>query len=399
MTKHRAYRAAWLLDGRADEPRRDAALLVEDRRIAWVGAAADLPAGAPVHDQGDATLLPGLIDLHAHLVWSGGGDPAGLVEQEGFGLTLLRAYANARANLRAGVTTVVDLGSNWDVAILVGRAVRRGILPGPTVIAAGRSVAMTGGHDPFWANMADGPDAVLRAVRQQRDAGAEILKLAATGGVYGRAEGEEVGHAELSAEELAVAVREAHRFGLKVAAHAVGHEGIANCLAAGVDLIHHGIMADDEQLRAMVAGGATLVPTLIPYRQIAANAGGSIPAYAVTKARPLVERHAGVVRRALELGVRIGAGSDAGSPELPHPAVHQELRCLVSAGLTAAQAVRAATSDAAAALGLGDRVGTLEAGMHADVLAVDREIDARGGALQLGRARLVLKDGVEVPMP
>ena len=399
MTERRAYRAAWLLDGRADEPRRDAALLVEDRRIAWVGAAADLPAGAPVHDLGDATLLPGLIDLHAHLVWSGGGDPAGLVEQEGVGLTLLRAYANARANLRAGVTTVVDLGSNWDVAILVGRAVRRGILPGPTVIAAGRSVAMTGGHDPFWANMADGPDAVLRAVRQQRDAGAEILKLAATGGVYGRAEGEEVGHAELSAEELAVAVREAHRFGLKVAAHAVGHEGIANCLVAGVDLIHHGIMADEEQLRAMVARDATLVPTLIPYRQIAANAGGSIPAYAVTKARPLVERHAGVVRRALELGVRIGAGSDAGSPELPHPAVHQELRCLVSAGLTAAQAVRAATSDAAAALGLGDRVGTLEAGMHADVLAVDREIDARGGALQLGRARLVLKDGVEVPMP
>ena len=233
-------------------------------------------------------------------------------------------------------------------------------------------------------------------MRKQRDVGAGIIKLAATGGVYGRSEGEEIGHAEMSAEELAVAVREAHRFGLKVAAHAVGHEGIANCLTAGVDLIQHGIMADEEQLRAMADRAVTFVPTLVPYRQIAANPGGSIPEYAVAKAKPLVERHAHVVRRALELGVRIGAGSDAGSPELPHPTVHEELRCLVSAGLTAAQAVRAATADAAAALGLGDRIGTLSPGMSADVLVVEGALEARDGSLRLGRSRLVLKDGVEV---
>jgi imidazolonepropionase-like amidohydrolase len=400
MTNRRAYRAAWLLDGRAEEPLHDAAILIEDGRIAWVGPFDDLPAGSPVHSLGEVTLLPGLIDLHAHLVWSGGPDPAALVEQEGFGLTLLRAYANARANLLGGVTTVVDLGSNWDIAILVARAIRLGALPGPRLIPAGRSVAMTGGHDPFWANFADGPDAVLRAVRQQRDAGAGIIKLAATGGVYGRAEGEDVGHAELSAEELAVAIREAHRFGLKVAAHAVGHEGIGNCLIAGVDLIQHGILADEDQLRAMAAADATLVPTLIPYRQIAANPRGAIPEYAVAKARPLVERHRRVVARALELDVRIGAGSDAGSPDLPHPALHQELSCLVAAGLSPGRAVRAATADAAAALGLEREIGALAPGLAADVVALAGDLTVAGGEaapFRPDRVRLVLQAGVEVP--
>src|SRR5437762_5066544 len=120
MVDHRrAYRADRLLDGRSEEPLRDAALIVEEGRIAWVGPASDLPGDLPIRDLGDATLLPGLIDTHVHLVWSGGGDPAALVEREGLGMTLLRAYANAQASLRAGITTVVDLGSNRDLAILV----------------------------------------------------------------------------------------------------------------------------------------------------------------------------------------------------------------------------------------------------------------------------------------
>lgn len=403
MDGRHAYRAAWLIDGESDEPLRDGAVVVEGERLAWVGPASELPRGVPVRELGEATLLPGLIDMHVHLVWSGGGDPAALVEREGYGLTLLRAYANAAANLKAGITTVVDLGSNWDIAIVVARAIRQGIVPGPRVVASGRTVAMTGGHDPFWANFADGPEAVRRAVRQQRDAGAGIIKLSASGGVYGRAEGEEVGQAELSAEELRAAVEEAHRFGLQATAHAVGHAGITNCIGAGVDRIEHGIMADEFQLHLMAQEGPALVPTLAPYQRIAENPRGTIPEYAVEKARPLVERHRWVVRRAAELGVRLAAGSDAGSPELPHPALHAELALMVEAGLSPAAAIHAATSGAAAALGLAHEIGRLRPGLRADVIAVGGPlVGPDGGRVaatpRADRVRLVLRAGAETSL-
>lgn len=322
--------------------------------------------GATVLDLAGEALLPGLIDGHVHLVWSSGTDPADDAERDGEQLTAVRAAENARAHLAAGVTTVADLGSNWDVAITIATAVERGLVTGPTVLAAGRTVAMTGGHDPFWVNMCDGVDAVTRGVREQAFAGAGIIKTAATGGVYGRAHGEEVGASELTAEELTALATESRRRGLRSTAHALGTEGIGNSVRAGINVIQHGVFLTEEIVADMVAQGTVLSPTLSVYRTIAA---GSAPGYAVTKATEVVKAHDQSVRMAYEAGVPIIAGTDAGSPGMPHPSLARELACLSEVGLRGVDVLKAATSSAADALGAEHR-GRIRIGAIADLITV-----------------------------
>ncbi len=313
-----------------------------------------------------SALLPGLVDGHVHLVWSGGPDPARVVEADGEQVTAVRAAANARAQLLAGVTTVADLGSNWDVAIAVARAVEQGHVEGPRVLAAGRTVAMTGGHDPFWVNACDGTDAIVRGVREQVFLGASLIKTAATGGVYGRAEGEEVGASELTAVELTALAGEAHRRGVKVAAHALGTEGIANAVDAGIDIIEHGVFLTEEIAAAMAARGTVLCPTLAVYRSIAAGGG---PAYAAAKAVEVVRAHRHAVQLATEAGVPVIAGTDAGSPGMPHPSLAAELAALQECGLPPVEVLKAATSRAADAFGIAG--GRIVVGAPADLILVD----------------------------
>lgn len=319
-----------------------------------------------VLDAKGSAVLPGLIDGHVHLVWSGGDDPAGVVDSEGEQMTTLRAAANAEAHLRSGVTTVADLGSNDDIAISVGRAIDNNHVLGPRVIAAGRTVAMTGGHDPFWVNECDGTQAVVRGVRQQAFKGAKLIKTAATGGVYGRAEGEEVGASELTLEELTALANEAHRRGLKVAAHALGAEGVHNAVQAGIDIIEHGVFLSEEIVAEMLDRRTVLCPTLAVYRTLASGGG---PDYAMAKATEVVDVHQRSLRLAVEAGVPIIAGTDAGSPGLPHPAIGLELEALSEAGLPALDVLRGATSRSADALGAG--TGRLVVGSPADMVVVD----------------------------
>ena len=194
---------------------------------------------------------PGLIDLHTHLIWSAGDDPVKTVEDEGPQLSLLRAAHNARLTLNQGITCVRDLGSNDDATIALAKSIERGYVPGPRVISAGCTIIMTGGHDPFWGIAADGPFELVKAVRNQIRKGARVIKISATGGVYGRQEGEEVGTSELTCEEIRAICQEAHRFGLKVAAHAISEEGIRNCIEAGVDTIEHGHFLTQEMMLRM----------------------------------------------------------------------------------------------------------------------------------------------------
>jgi imidazolonepropionase-like amidohydrolase len=313
-------------------------------------------------------------------VWSGGPDPARTVEHAGEQATTLRAAANAQAQLLAGITTVRDVGSSWDIAIALGRSIDRGELEGPTVVASGRTVIMTGGHDPFWGVMADGVDAVVAAVRGQVSAGAGVIKTAATGGAYGREEGEEVGQPELSAAELAALTTEAHRFGRRVAAHALGTEGIANAVAAGVDTIEHGVFLTDELVSRMAAQGTVLCPTVEIYRVIASGGGGEVPAYARAKAVSVVGAHEQSVRMALAAGVPVVAGTDAGSVMLPHPALVAEMVALRSCGMSGADVLRAATSGAATALGRSD-LGVIEPGARADLTLVDGDPFSDTGVL------------------
>lgn len=360
-------RDAVVWDGESCDAR-PADIVCDAGRVVAVEAARSVrPAlDAEVVDAEGSMVLPGLVDGHVHLVWSAGTDPAGVVEADGEQLTVVRAAANARSHLAAGVTTVADLGSNWNVAIAVAQAVERGHIEGPRVLAAGRTVAMTGGHDPFWVNACDGVDGVVRGVREQVFLGARLIKTAATGGVYGRAEGEEVGASELTAEELAALTREAHRRGVKVAAHALGTEGIRDAVAAGIDVIEHGVFLTEEIVAVMAERGTALCPTLAVYRSLAEGGG---PDYATAKAVEVVRAHDDAVRMAIDAGVPIVAGTDAGSPGMPHPSLASELAALQASGLPPVDVLKAATSRAGDALGAD--VGRIRPGAPADLILVD----------------------------
>jgi imidazolonepropionase-like amidohydrolase len=380
-----------LIEGTGAPPMRDSALVIDGSRIAEVHHSPQ-PAGVfdATVDVGGRSCVPGLIDLHVHLCWNGSTDPADVNEREGHDLTLVRMVRHTRLTLERGVTTVRDVGSVDDLSLVLDRAIRAGAVPGPRLIACGRTIVMTGGHDPFWGVACDGPWACAAGVRGQAYRGARVIKVAATGGVYGRAEGEEVGTSELTLEELTAACREAHRLGLRVASHAVGREGIDNSVTAGCDTIEHGIYASDDALRTMAAEGRFLTPTLFIYRHIAE---GSAPEYAMKKAVACPAQHPLTVARARAVGVAITAGSDSGSPGAPHPALFHELHDLVSRGrLTPLEAITAATSTNARALGLEAEIGTIAAGRQADLLIVDgdpaqdiAQLERPWGVLQAGR--------------
>jgi imidazolonepropionase-like amidohydrolase len=340
---------------------------IQDGRIAGIGNRSWV--ADQVMDVSSMVVLPGLIDAHVHLVWSGTSDPVRLLLDEGEQLALLRAAAHAERQLGWGITTVRDLGSSWDAAIAVAKGVERGIVRGSTVVAAGRAIIMTGGHDPFWGLVADGEAAVRAAVRRQWSIGARVIKIAASGGVYGRAEGEAVGQEELTAEEMTAACVEAHRLGLRVAAHAVGTQGIANAVRAGVDTIEHGCLLDEQTAARMAAQGTALCPTALVYQTIASGTTG-IPEYAAAKAREVTAAHRDSIALAKAYGIKILAGTDAGSCGMPHPSLVAELEALVALGLTAEEALRAATVNAGSAVLPGTAAGTLTPGAPADVLVV-----------------------------
>jgi imidazolonepropionase-like amidohydrolase len=383
-----AYRAARVFDGISEGVMEDGAVLVDDGRVVSVMPPEDLPADVEVVDLGDATLLPGLIDAHVHLVWGASAEPHALVERESRALTALRCANNAELHLRAGVTTVRDVGSTDGLAIEVGRAVELGILPGPRVVAAGRAIAMTGGHGWFLGREADGKDAVRRAAREEIKAGEGCVKLMASGGVYGHAE--EPGSPQLTAEEMGAAVEEAHKAGRKVAAHAYSPEAINNALEAGVDSIEHGSFLDRATAERMQEQGTYLVPTMSVYAAMAEKGPElGAPEYIQRKTAEVLEASREAFRLALEVGVKVAAGTDCGAPGHPHGTLPEELGLMVEAGADPVRAIRFGTS--AAADLLGEEAGTLEEGKRADLLAVAGDPTGDIGAL-----RRVLRGGIGV---
>jgi len=371
----------------------DGAVVVEDGRIASVGPARGLSPNTEAVDLGDVTLMPGLVDAHVHLVWDASAKPHEVVERESRALTVLRCAKNAALHLRAGVTTVRDLGATDGLSIDVARAVELGLLPGPRVVAAGRAIAMTGGHGWFLGREADGADAVRRAAREEMKAGAACIKLMASGGVYGHAE--EPGSSQLTPEEMRAGVEEAHKAGRRVAAHAYSTAAIGNALEAGVDSIEHGSFLDRDTAEMMRETGTWLVPTMSVYAAMSEKGPElGAPEYIQRKTAEVLEASRRAFRLALDAGVPMAAGTDCGAPGHPHGTLREELKLMVEAGATPQQALKFGTSGAARLLGLGNELGTLGPGKRADVLAVGgdplRDIHA------LDEVRLVLRDGVEV---
>src|SRR5207247_6413263 len=306
-------RGATLIDGTGAPPLRDRAVVLDDRRIAAVVPDHQARDGAAL-DLGGLTLLPGLINCHVHLCLSGDADPSRTLSDETYAATVVGAVVHARRTVEAGVTTVRDLGGREYAEI----AVRAGIIAGPRVLCAGRAVCMTGGHGwRMLGRQADGVDDVRKAVREQLRAGADVIKLVATGGVM--TPGVDPRAAQLTLDELRAGVDEAHRARRRIAAHAMADEGIAWCLDAGIDTIEHGVFLTAALAARMATQGTALVATLIaPHAIVEGGLAAGIPEFAVKKSSALRERHLESFRLALRAGVAIAAGTDAGTPLNPH---------------------------------------------------------------------------------
>lgn len=352
--------------------------------------AATLPPDAQVIDATGLTVLPGLINAHVHFCLDGSADSVKNLIEEPRNTTAFKAAAAAEATLRAGTTTVRDLGCSGAIGIHLKQAVEAGFVRGPRIVASGACIVMTGGHNRFIGVEVDGTDETRKAARQQLKLGADLIKVVSTGGVI--TSGVEPEHVQLSAAEMRAAVDEAHNCGKHAASHAQGEQGIANSLEAGVDTIEHGIYLTDALIDRMLRQGTALVPTLTPMRRILIGADDvALPPYAVEKMRRTSDPWLASFRKAAGAGIPILAGTDAGTPGNPHGSVAVEVKFMVQAGLPAQQALASATHTAAEVIGLGDKVGRIRDGLLADLIFV------RGNPLEsidaLDNLCGVIKDG------
>lgn len=353
-------------------PKRRGRLLIEHDKITGV-----LPPGTPIDHSATVIeancVVPGLINAHAHLEQDARADVVAAFSTTTPTQRAVIAAQQARRALEAGVTTLRDLGASHNIAIELREAIAAGVIPGPNIVAAGLVICMTGGHGAFAGRQVDGPWQVRQAVREQRAAGADCIKFIATGGVL--TPGTVPAREQLTEQELAAGVEEAHRFGMHTAAHAIGTAGIASATRAGVDSIEHGHLIDADGISLMLDHRTCLIPTLSALRAIIdAPAEAGMPVAVRDKATAIAQRSAENLRRAREAGVRFVAGSDAGTPFNHHNQFGRELELMQTVlGMSPAEALRAATADAAALLGL-DR-GTLGPGDVADLVVLDHDID------------------------
>ncbi len=368
------------------------AVLVEDARVKRVAKAAEFDgfAGEKVDTTG-GTLMPGLIDCHVHLTLGGEGDPGTAQMKQNLAQCALASMKRAQETLAGGTVAVRDCGGRDYVDLAVRDAANRGDFLGPTVRAAGKLVCMTGGHGNRNGRIADGVDEVIKAVREQIHAGADFIKIMATGGVMTPGVNPEDAH--YTRAEMVAGIAEARRFSKRTASHAQGAEGIMNAVVAGVTSIEHGIFMDDDCIKAMLEHGTYLVPTLAAVNNIIANKDRGIPSWAVEKSLRAYERHIDSFRRFLAAGGKIALGTDAGTPYNIHGENAQELRLMVESGMTSLQALIAGTSAAADLVGLPDH-GTIAEGKLADLLMIDGDpIADINRAADRRNHRFVLKNG------
>jgi imidazolonepropionase-like amidohydrolase len=391
----RGYRARWIVDGTGG-PVRPGVVLVEDERIVDVVGPGAAPSDAEVADLGDVAILPGLIDAHVHLIWAGAEpNPEEIRARESIPMATVRAVRHAADTLRCGTTTVRDVGCPHGVAFAVRSAVEQGIVPGPRILASGAPLVMTGGHCHAMGVEVDGPFEARKAARQQLKEGADLVKMLATGGVYGLRH-DEPWSPQLELDELQAAVAEARKAHRVAAIHAEGEQGIATAIEAGADTIEHGNQLTRQLADTIAERGIFLVPTLAWFFNVAeAEPGPTFDAEYVRKGRLMAEASARSIALARAAGVRIAAGTDTGAPLVPHNSVRREIELLVRLGLSPHEAIQSATRVAAEALRLERTLGTLEPGKYADLIAVggDPTVDPR----VLYDLRLVMQAGQPVP--
>ena len=343
-------------------------VLVDGERISEVAPTGEFESFSNERiDTSGGTLMPGLIDCHVHLVYCGGADPRSDLLKLGPGKIVMNAFHNAQKTLDSGVTSIRDLGGRDFLEFAVRDACNSGQQLGPTIMAAGKMVCMTGGHGNVFGRIADGPDEVLKAVREQIHAGSDVIKLMATGGIMTPGVNPEDAH--YTEEELRVGVNEGHRFNRKCASHAQGAAGILNAVRAGMDSIEHGIFLTEECLESMLKRGTYLVPTLSAVNNIYLNRNNGIPEFIVEKTLRVRERHHKSIKMFYEAGGKIAMGTDAGTPFNVHGNNSQELQFMTDLSISNSDALRFSTANAADLMGLEDR-GQIQEGFFADLLIV-----------------------------
>lgn len=392
-----AIKAGRVLDVRTGQIVNNAFILVEGERITAVGANVTVPAGAEVIDLKNMTVLPGLIDCHTHLTF----DPGGF-GYSGLGISTpreaLKGAKNARLTLDAGFTTVRNVGARGYTDIALRDAIDAGEVPGPRIVASGPSLGITGGHCddnllPFEFHhksdgVADGVEGVMAKTREVIKYGANVIKICSTGGVLSL--GDDPKASQYTLEEMKTIVTEAHRLGRKVAAHAHGGDGIKLAVLAGVDSIEHGSYIDDEAVKLMKERGTYLVPTLYLGDWFLANYEKlGLPPSIVAKAKEVMPIMRTNFARALSQGVPVAFGTD--SAVYPHGLNGHEFAVYVKLGMPPIQAIQTATVHASKLLGLEDRIGAIESGKFADLIAV--EGDPTKDVTELERVKFVMKGG------
>ncbi|RXZ81910.1 amidohydrolase family protein [Paenibacillaceae bacterium] len=354
-----------MIDGLTEEAIPDSYVVIEGDTIVAVGQGHYSSLKGETIDCQGSYVLPGLIDTHVHLIWNGSSHPQSVISGADPEMVTLHAYRHALQTLALGITSVRDLASPFKTVLQVRNAINQKLLAGPTIVASGPSISMTGGHIHYIGVEADGADEVRKAARTLLKQGADVIKVMATGGIY--TNGEEPGSVQMTLEELKAAREEAAKKNKKTAAHAQGLQGIVNCLEAGIETIEHGIYADKDALGRMKEQGTFLVPTMIVFRNLASDSG--IPPWAHKKVQHVLEPHRSMLEQAVSMKVKIATGTDCGSPATPPKFYFDELLIMQEAGMTPMEVIHASTQVAAACIDLHDR-GTIEAGKKADLLIV-----------------------------
>ncbi len=392
-------RAGRVLDVKSGNTLTAQAIVIEGDKIVSIGPAADAkPApGTETIDLSNATVLPGLIDAHTHLTF----DPKNL-GYEGLGIATpreaLMGARNARVTLQAGFTTVRNVGAGGYSDVALRDAINDGDVPGPRMLVSGPAMGITGGHcdnnllAPEYhaseAGVADGVDAVRHKVRENIKYGADLIKICATGGVMSK--GDDPNASQYTREEMKAIVEEAHRLGRKVAAHAHGAEGVRWASDAGVDSIEHGHLMDDNSIATLKKNGTYIVPTLYLMDWNRENLSKrNAPDFVVRKMQSVSAVGQNNLKKAFAAGVKVAFGTDAAV--YPHGLNAHEFAVYVRLGMTPLQAIQTATINGADLLGWSSKIGTLEPGKWADLIAVDG--DPLKDVTTLEQVKFVMKGG------
>jgi imidazolonepropionase-like amidohydrolase len=395
-------RAARVLDVRSGKTMSNQAIIIVGGKIVSLGPASESPSSASdqLIELSHSTVLPGLIDAHTHLT----GNPKD-VGYDSLAISVPRSTLtgakNARITLEAGFTTVRNVGADGYSDVALRDAVDAGDIPGPRMLVSGPPLGITGGHcdnnllpaeyHAVGGGVADGIAAVQHKVRETIKYGADLIKICATGGVLSM--GDSAQASQYTLEEMKAIVADAHRLGRKVAAHAHGAQGILWASEAGVDSIEHGSYIDDAGIAAMKKNGTYLVPTLYLGDWFLANADSlRVPPFILAKAKEVMPAARKNIARAFASGVKVAFGTDAAV--YPHGLNAREFAVMVKLGLSPLQSIQAATINAADLLGWADKVGAIEPGKWADLIAVDG--DPLEDVTRLEQVKFVMKGGAVV---